>query len=232
MSGCSAWPRVVIFDLDGTLVDSAPDIRLALNEAFAPLGAGPFALHVVKGLIGGGAVIAVRRAATHAGVALDEGAERDVLARFYPALSRASSAGRGLYPGALALLTKLQASGRTLALCTNKAHAATRAAIKALGLEPYFAVVQGARDGIALKPDPAPLQGILETLGASASDAVMVGDSSADITAARAAGCRSVAVAHGYSNIPASELGADALAANLPDVLAAIGRLAAATRLY
>ena len=132
------WPRAVIFDLDGTLVDSAPDIREAVNAGFGPLGVPPFPLSVVKELIGGGAAVAVRRAAQRLGVTLDPADEAGVLERFMTTYARVSAEGRGLYPGAHAVLGQMQGQGRGLALCTNKAEAITLITLKALGIADYF----------------------------------------------------------------------------------------------
>jgi len=221
----SGWPRAIVFDLDGTLVDSAPDIQLAINAAFAPLGVAPFDLERVKGLIGGGAPAAVARAAAMAGLTLSPGEEKAALERFYPVYAEASAKGRGLYPGAVELLSHLTERGVPLGLCTNKAQHITEIALKALGIGGYFRSVIGARDDLPKKPDAAPLLAAIAPLTAAPADALMVGDTAADIGAARAAGCRAIAIGHGYSRVPVSELGADGIIqrlSELPDALAAL----------
>lgn len=219
------WPAAVVLDLDGTLVDSAPDIMAAVNAAFAPLSPEPFDLATVRGLIGGGATVAVRRAAALRGVTLAPGDEAAALARFYPALEEASRAGRGLYPGAHEMLQALQARGIRLAIATNKVESATLVALQALGIARYFASIVGSRSGGPQKPDPAMLRLALDPLAVAPRDAVMVGDSHADVEAAKAAGMRVVAVSYGYSRTPVTELGADAVVDRLVDVPAAIARL-------
>ena len=216
------WPRAVIFDLDGTLVDSAPDIREAVNAGFGPLGMAPFPLPVVKELIGGGATVAVRRAAQRLGVTLAPTDESAVLERFMTTYARASGEGRGLYPGAHELLTQLKAEGRGIALCTNKAEAITHITLRALGIADYFGSVVAARDDLPKKPDPAMLLRALAPFGVAPADAVMIGDSHADIDGARAAGMRSIAVSYGYSAIPAAGLGASVVIDRLADVPAAL----------
>lgn len=218
----AGWPRAIVFDLDGTLVDSAPDIRLAINAAFEPLGVAPFDLSAVKGLIGGGAPAAIARAAAMAGLALSRADEQAALARFYPVYAEASAKGRGLYPGARELLQHLTETGIPLGLCTNKAQAITQIALEALGIGPFFRAVIGARDDLPKKPDPTMLRAAIAPLGADPAHVVMIGDTAADIGAARAAGCRSIAISHGYSRQPVETLGADAVVATLTEVPAAV----------
>ena len=219
------WPRAVIFDLDGTLVDSAPDIREAVNAGFGPLGVPPFPLQVVKELIGGGAAVAVRRAAQRLGVTLAFADEAAVLERFMTTYARVSAEGRGLYPGAHELLAQIKGEGRGVALCTNKAEDITRITIKALGIAEYFSAVVAARDDLPKKPHPAMLLRALAPFGVAPADAVMIGDSHADIDGARAAGMRSIAVSYGYSPTPAAKLGASVVVDSLADIPAALAGL-------
>jgi phosphoglycolate phosphatase len=225
-----SWPRAIVFDLDGTLVDSAPDIKRAVDAVFAPLGVPPFDLPAVKAMIGGGARMAIVRAAAQLGLPLSEAETDAALARFYPVYAKASSAGRGLYPGAVELLSSLSGQGIPLALCTNKAEEITAIALDALGIRRYFRAVVGAREDLPKKPDPAALRAAFEPLldAPSPADVIMIGDSAADIGAAKAAGCRSIAIGHGYARVPVSELGADATVENLSEIPAAIERLARA----
>ncbi|MGD9803906.1 MAG: HAD-IA family hydrolase [Hyphomicrobiaceae bacterium] len=229
-TGTTAWPRAIVFDLDGTLVDSAPDIQLAINAAFKPFGLPPFDLPAVTTMIGGGARPAISRAAALAGLSLSESETDDALARFYPVYAEASSAGRGLYPGAKELLSGLASQSIPLGLCTNKAEPIAEIALDALGIRHFFGSVVGARDDLPKKPDPAALRAAFTPLVADvvAADVLMIGDTTADIGAARAAGCRSIAITHGYSRVPVIELGADAIVDNLAEIPAALARLARA----
>ncbi len=219
------WPRAVIFDLDGTLVDSAPDIAEAVNAGFGPLGVKPFPVSDVKGMIGGGASVAIARAAKLAGVTLDVQTEAGVLERFMEAYARASADGRGLYPGVHDVLSALTAHGLKLALCTNKAEHITHITLEALGIAGHFRSVVAATDGLPKKPHPAMLLRAIEPFGVLPTDAVMVGDSHADVEGARAAGCKIVAVSYGYSSTPVTKLGADAVIDRLADLPATLARL-------
>lgn len=220
-----SWPRAVIFDLDGTLVDSAPDIAAALNSTLAPLGVKPITANSAKPLIGGGAAKAIKRACELGGVTLSSREEAAVLDRFMRAYAEISAEGRGLYPGAHELLGELKEEGRGLALCTNKVASVTRVALGALGIGSYFDVVIGAEDGQRLKPHPDPLLRALVLLGAAAADAIMVGDTASDIDAARSAGVRSIVMTYGYSSTVVDSLGPDALADHLSDIPARMANL-------
>ncbi len=221
----SSWPRAIIFDLDGTLVDSAPDIAEAVNAGFGPLGIPPFPIDAVKGMIGGGAQVAISRAAKLANVTLDPLTEADVLARFMEAYARASAEGRGLYPSVHDVLSGLRKQGVGLALCTNKAEHITHITLEALGIAGYFTAVVAARNDLPKKPHPAMLLKALEPFGVEGHDAIMVGDSHADVEGGRAAGCRVIAVSYGYSSTPAVDLGADCVIDDLTELAAALFRL-------
>jgi phosphoglycolate phosphatase len=220
------WPKAVVFDLDGTLVDSAPDIAAAMNSAFAPLGVPPFPVDDVKAMIGGGSAMLIERAVKAAGLPLTPESHADILGRFMAVYKDVSALGRGLYPGAIELLTGLRARGIKTALCTNKPAPVTTIAVTALGLGPHLDYVLGASDRIAKKPDAAMLHDCCRAVNVHPRDAVMVGDSGADNGAARAAGCKIVLVDFGYSKVPVASMGPDAVISHLSELPAAIERLA------
>lgn len=226
----SRFPRAIIFDLDGTLVDSAPDIARALNAGFGPLGVPSYDAASAKALIGGGARAAIDKAVANAGIDPGSFDQVEAFQRFMRVYAEASAEGKGLYDGAHETLAELKGRGVPLALCTNKAHDIALIAIEALGIGHYFGSVIGARDGQPKKPDPRSLELALLPFPVVVTDAVMIGDSHADIGAAKAAGCPSIAMSYGYAKGPVHELGADLVVDRLIDLPAAIEQLWASRR--
>ena len=222
------FPAAVVFDLDGTLVDSAGDIAEALNVAVAPVAGGTFDRADVTQMIGGGSLMLIRKALQSRDVVLNDGEWGRTLERFMGAYREVSALGRGLYPGAIDLLSALQGRGVKLALCTNKPAPVTAIAVRALKLDGYFDVVVGANEDVAKKPAPDMLHACFGPMGVRASSAVMVGDSGADHGAGRAAGCAVVMVDFGYSKVPVHSLAPDAVVSRLIDILDVLPGLAKA----
>jgi phosphoglycolate phosphatase len=220
------WPLAVVFDLDGTLIDSAADLASALNYALGLRKLPPFPIDQVKEMIGGGIPKLVERALSAHGVSDVE--LLPLAADFVQYYRKNLTTRTTLYKGAAELLEQLKGEGRRLGLCTNKQHELTVATIEQLGVAKYFSAVAGEREGRPRKPDPAPLLGVLQALGASPQDAVMVGDSGADVECAKAAGLPSIVVSFGYSKVPAKELGATEVIPRLPDLPQCLDLLRAA----
>jgi len=212
-------PKAIVFDLDGTLVDSAPEIATALNSAMAGIGQPPFPLTEVQTFIGGGAKVALQRALTARGTDLDDAVFDGMMASFYKVYARVSEAGNGLYPGVHETLAELQRRGMPLGVCTNKAEHITAIALRALKIAPYFGAVAGARDDVPRKPAPDMLLAVLAKLGARPAEALVVGDSRSDVGAARAAGCPVIAVSYGYAHGPVADLRADRVIERMADLL-------------
>ena len=210
------WPLAVVFDLDGTLIDSVADIAHALNRALGMRNLPPFSVEDVKGMVGGGVPKLVERALLAQGAT--GGELLPLAADFIQCYRENLTASTTLYEGAAALLERLKREGRRLGLCTNKQHDLTVETLSQLGMADYFSAVAGERPGLPRKPEPAPLRSVLAALQVSPADAVMVGDSAADIGCAKAAGVVSVAVRYGYSRAGADALGADAVISSLSDL--------------
>jgi phosphoglycolate phosphatase len=199
----------ILFDLDGTLVDSAPDIAAALNVALGSAGLPPQSLMSVKRMVGGGARKLIERALTEAH-ATHLGADA-ILGEFLHAYRAAPARLTRPFEGCVECLHDLAGAGHALAVCTNKPDDLTEAILRDLGLAPHFSAVAASVPGVKLKPSPDLLRKALGDLNLPDLPAVMVGDSGADVGAARAAGVASVVMTHGYYTVPAADLGADAV---------------------
>ncbi|MGQ0671717.1 MAG: phosphoglycolate phosphatase [Hyphomicrobium sp.] len=201
--------RAAVFDLDGTLADSAPDIAAALNDTLAAGGLATFDLATVKTMVGGGADLLIQRAMMAAGGAPDAALAAVLLEDFLSRYRRTPCAATRLYPGALALLDALRGAGAACGICTNKPADLTELVLRGLGVRDCFSSVVAATDALPPKPAPDMLNAVLAELGVRPEQAVMVGDSAADSGVARAAGVRCILVRHGYSRDPVDGLGAD-----------------------
>ncbi len=210
------WPKAVIFDLDGTLIDSAPDIAHALNRATKNRGIEPFTLEQVEEMIGGGVPQLVGRALRARG--LTEDGLMPLVEEFIALYRENLTTNTKIYDGARELLAQLHGEGRRLGICTNKNHGLTVEILEQLDLAKYFSSVIGEREGYPRKPDPAPLLEVIAELGASPEDALMAGDSEADVACARAAKIPVLVVNFGYSRIAPEALGADAVISRLSDL--------------
>lgn len=200
----------IIFDLDGTLVDSAPDIAWALGAALTEAGVAPPPLEETKAMVGDGARTLVQRALERAGAARDVDA---LLARFLEHYGAHVWVDSRIYPGIMDALDLLRRAGVRSAVVTNKPGTLARNLLAQLGLAPHFSAIVGDGDGFARKPDPAAARAVIERAGASTSRTAVVGDGLADVRMARAAGVRAIAAAWGYVSV-------DRLAAEAPDLIA------------
>ena len=207
-------PRLAVFDLDGTLVDSAPDIHAALDRLMAARGVAPFARAEVVGMIGDGVRVLVERALAARGLAFDEA----TLAAFTADYTARAAEATALFPGIAAALDALAAAGWALAVCTNKPAAATAALLGALGLAGRFAAVGGGDSFPVRKPDPGHLLGTLRQAGGDPGRAVMIGDHRNDVLAASGAGLPCLFAGWGYGTA-AMAAGAAGIAAKPADLL-------------
>jgi phosphoglycolate phosphatase len=204
--------RAVIFDLDGTLIHSLPDLTAAVNDTLAEEGRAPLTEAEVGPMVGDGAHTLVERAfAARGGLPGPNPslALAPLLARFLAHYEPNATRLTRPFDGVAETLARLKAKGLVLAVCTNKPTAATHKVLADLALDDYFAVVIGGDDTPALKPHPAHVHTVLDRLGVSADEAVLVGDSINDVLAAKAAGVTCIVVSFGYARTSVHELGAD-----------------------
>lgn len=218
--------KAVVFDLDGTLIDSAEDLCTALNRLLAEEALRPLALSEVVPMIGDGAARLVERGILAAGGHVEAGSLPVLTRRFLAHYEPHAAERTRPVPGAAAALAALAADGLLLAICTNKPEQATRAILAALDLERHFAAVIGG-DSVPgrPKPDPAMVVAAIGRLGVAAHEAVMVGDARNDVLAARAAGLPMLLRRGGYTAVPAEDLGADGIFADFSALAAAIAAL-------
>ncbi len=212
----------IVFDLDGTLVDSAPDLAAALNHALAYLGRPIVAPESVRDLVGHGA-----RALLRKGLATSGDASEALVETGFPAFIDFYAAnicnGTRPYPGVDEALDALAQRGLRRAICTNKPERLTHLLFDALGWTGRFDAVVGGDTLQMRKPDPAPLREAVARAGGGR--AVMIGDSITDADTARAAGMPFVAVSFGFSDRPVEMLGADAVIDSFAELLPALERL-------
>ena len=223
-------PNAIVFDLDGTLIDSAPDLQASINRMLAAAGRGPLTVEAVKAMVGDGVPKLVERALAATGGVPDGGAGNDLaawVARFGGDYEGCGFPLTHPFSGVPDVLAALREAGVALAICTNKPQAATDEILDRLHLARFFGAVIGG-DAIAgvRKPDPGHLLAALKALGVGPAAAVMVGDHVNDLDCGRAAGTRVVLCAYGYSRTPVRELGADVVIGRIEDLPAALATLA------
>ncbi len=191
----------IVFDLDGTLVDTAPDLMHALNYALARAGHPPVSAETVRSLVGMGAQVMIEEGLRLAGITADLTAMLgDFLVHYEANLARESRP----FPGAVAALERLRAEGARLAVCTNKRERLSRRLLQELDLEGYFSAIAGRDTFPVAKPDPGHLLGAIRLAGGDPFRAVMIGDTDIDVRAAKAASVPVVLVSFGYCGPPPS----------------------------
>jgi len=211
--------RAVALDLDGTLLHTAPDLADAANRMLNAMGRPVLPEALVMTYVGNGAARLVKRLLTgdmdaEPDAALFEQAQNLFFEHYAEVLTRRSAP----YPGAMDGVRQLHQAGYKLACITNKPERFTLPLLQAMGMLPYFSLVLSGDSLPRKKPDPLPLLHMAEMFGLSPVQMVMIGDSSADVGAARAAGCAAIAVSYGYNRgQPADMLGADAVIDSLQE---------------
>ncbi|MDZ5695819.1 phosphoglycolate phosphatase [Chelativorans sp. M5D2P16] len=221
-------PRAVLFDLDGTLIDSAPDITAAANELLELYGLPPLTLTQVRSMIGEGVKKLVERAFAASGVPLSQDRLEEANRAMAGIYARHLTGLTELMPGAAETLAQLHASGIRLGLVTNKPQLAARSILLHFHLAERFGAIVGGDAVVRGKPSPDPLLFALEQLGVPPEEALMVGDSATDVAAARAAGVPVVVMRGGYTRVPVEELDADLVCEGLADLPAALRHMRSA----
>lgn len=215
----------LVFDLDGTLVDSAPDLIGTLNRMLDAHGHPPVPLSSARHLVGHGARALLRHGFAEAGAVWDEAADPGLFDRFIADYVERIADESRPFEAVIDTLEALSARGAVLCVATNKRSDLAEALIGALELDRHFVAVAGADRVSARKPAAAHLIEAVRMAGGDPARAVMVGDASTDTGSARAAGVPCVVCGFGYNDRPAQELGGDVVIDRFDGLLAAVERL-------
>ena len=200
---------LVVFDLDGTLLDTHADLIVSLNHAIAVLKLSPVSYDDVTHLVGHGALVMIERACKLRGYPLTSEELPALLQRFITHYSETMPGVTQPYPGLVAALNTLKSKGYKLAVCTNKMESLAKTLLDRLDLSHYFETITGGDTFPVRKPNAEHLIGTVERAGGDIARTVMIGDSVNDILVARNAGIPSIAVTFGYSDVGIETLGSN-----------------------
>ncbi len=220
-----AASSLIVFDLDGTLVDTAPDLITALNHVLAREGLPPVPLASARNMIGAGARKLIERGLEAEGRAVTVDELNRMTADFIEFYAAHIADASRPFEGLEAALDDLASRGHRLAVCTNKLEWLSRRLLDALGLTGRFAAICGADTFGVSKPDPAILRQTVAKAGGALASSIMVGDSGNDIGVARRAGMPVIAVSFGYTDVPVAELKPDRVIHHMRDLVEAVGGL-------
>ena len=202
-------PPLVVFDLDGTLAETAGDLMGALNHVLSLDGLPPLPVDQARSLLGAGGRALIRRGFASAGRPLDEARLEDLFRQFLAFYEAHIADHSHLYPGVVEALDRLEARGFALAVCTNKMEGTAKRLLAVLGIADRFKAICGQDTFAVSKPKPGALLGTIDRAGGDPARCVMVGDSRTDIDTAKAAGVPCVAVDFGYTDRPVEDFGPD-----------------------
>jgi phosphoglycolate phosphatase len=215
----------IVFDLDGTLIDTAPDLVDTLNVVFAREGLPPVPYETARNLIGGGARMMIARGIEADGGTVAPAKLEQLFADFIAHYAEHIADRSRPFPGLVEALDALAGDGCRFAVCTNKLERLSVLLLKQLALADRFEAICGQDTFGVQKPDPEMLRRTVAAAGGSLQGSIMIGDSATDIRTARAAGIPMIAVDFGYSDRPVSEFAPDTIIshfAQLPEAVAAI----------
>ena len=212
----------IAFDLDGTLINSVPDVRAAINRLLVSEGRSEISLEQTLSLVGQGARVMMEQAMTLSGAAPPSDALDRMVETYIGFYQDHPADLTTIYPGVVEVLESLAARGVRMAICSNKPFVMTKLVLKTLSLDRFFDAVTGGDNVPHRKPDGRHVTHALDLMGGHHAHAVMVGDSETDVAAGQDAGLPVVAVTYGYTHVAVADLGADVLIdrfSDLPDAL-------------
>jgi phosphoglycolate phosphatase len=214
-----------IFDLDGTLVDTAPDLLTTLNRLLLLKGRPAVDTAELRRLVGRGARNLIAQAFKLTGAPIDAAEIETLYDAFLDDYGRHVADASRPFPGVIATLQQLKADGVRMGVLTNKPHGPTTVLVEALGMSSFFGVVVGGGLRPWLKPDRRLFEEVVAELGGPGSGTVMIGDSITDVETARDAGVPVILMSYGYTPEPAESLGADLVLDDFRDVPKGAARL-------
>lgn len=220
--------RTIVFDLDGTLIDTAPDLVDTLNVVFVREGLPPMPYATARNLIGGGARTMIARGIEAEGIAATPARIEQLFADFIAHYSDHLADRSRAFPGLTEALDSLAVDGGRFAVCTNKLERLSVMLLERLSLAGRFAAICGQDTFGIQKPDPEVLRRTVAAAGGTLEHAIMIGDSATDIWTARAAGIPVIAVDFGYSARPVSEFGPDLIISHFSQLRSAIAAISPA----
>ena len=216
---------LIVFDLDGTLVDSAPDLVAALNTVLGRDGIAPLPLERARKFVGRGGRVLIQLGLDASGIKVSDARMEELFASFLAVYESHLAARTIYYPGVEAALDRLAAGGHAFAICTNKFEKPAKMLIRALGGTERFRTICGADTFPVSKPNAAALRLTIEKAGGDPRRAIMVGDTATDISTAKNAGLPVVAVDFGYAPEPVATLDPDHIISHFDELDAAVARL-------
>lgn len=217
----------IIYDLDGTLIDSARDMGVAVSRVLADHGLPPISDDDARIFMGEGSKVTMRRAFAKSGRTLDDGALATVTREFVGYYEKDPVQHTVAFDGVAEIVGRFERLGLKQGVCTNKFEKSARMILKSLKLMPPIADVAGADTFSVRKPDPGHILQLIDRIGGNRDRAVMIGDSIHDVEAAHRGGLPAVLVSWGYTAKPASELGADAVIERFDALPQALEQIAA-----